>query len=40
MIPVGAAIHGFYAVLDRPDEALAAALLASGARVLQVRIKP
>ena len=34
------AIHGFYAVLDRDDEALARALLASGARVLQVRIKP
>jgi thiamine-phosphate diphosphorylase len=34
------AIRGFYAVLDRDDEALARALLASGARVLQVRIKP
>ena len=34
------AIQGFYAVLDRDDEALARALLASGARVLQVRIKP
>lgn len=34
------AISGFYAVLDRDDEALARALLASGARVLQVRIKP
>lgn len=33
------AIRGFYAVLDRDDEALARALLASGARVLQVRIK-
>lgn len=33
------AIHGFYAVLDRDDEALARAL-ASEARVLQVRIKP
>lgn len=33
-------IAGFYAVLDRDDEALARALLASGARVLQVRIKP
>jgi len=33
-------IRGFYAVLDRDDEALARALLASGARVLQVRIKP
>ena len=36
----GDAIRGFYAVLDRDDEALARALLASGARVLQVRIKP
>lgn len=34
------AIRGFYAVLDRDDESLARALLASGARVLQVRIKP
>lgn len=34
------AIRGFYAVLDRDDEALARALLASGARVLQLRIKP
>ena len=34
------AISGFYAVLDRDDEALCRALLASGARVLQVRIKP
>ena len=34
------AIRGFYAVLDRDDEALARALLAGGARVLQVRIKP
>ena len=33
-------IRGFYAVLDRDDEALARALLAAGARVLQVRIKP
>lgn len=33
-------IAGFYAVLDRADEGLARALLASGARVLQVRIKP
>ena len=33
------AIRGFYAVLDRDDEALAHALL-SEARVLQVRIKP
>ena len=32
-------ISGFYAVLDRDDEALARALLAAGARVLQVRIK-
>lgn len=36
---VSNAIRGFYAVLDRDDEALARALLASGARVLQVRIK-
>lgn len=34
------AIRGFYAVLDREDEALARALLAAGARVLQVRLKP
>lgn len=33
------AIHGFYAVLDRDDEALARALV-SEARVLQLRIKP
>jgi len=33
------AIRGFYAVLDRDDEALAHALL-SEARVLQLRIKP
>ncbi|HEX2686914.1 MAG TPA: thiamine phosphate synthase [Kofleriaceae bacterium] len=33
------AISGFYAVLDRDDEALARALV-STARVLQVRIKP
>jgi thiamine-phosphate pyrophosphorylase len=33
------AIRGFYAVLDREDEALAR-LLVSHARVLQVRIKP
>lgn len=33
------AIQGFYAVLDRDDEALARALV-SEARVLQVRIKP
>ncbi len=35
---VGNAIRGFYAVLDRDDEALARALL-SVARVLQLRIK-
>ncbi len=34
------AIQGFYAVLDRDDEALAGALLEAGARVLQVRLKP
>jgi thiamine-phosphate diphosphorylase len=34
------AITGFYAVLDRDDEALARTLLASGAKVLQLRIKP
>jgi thiamine-phosphate pyrophosphorylase len=42
------AIRGFYAILDRDDEALARALVGSGeggsggggARVLQVRIKP
>src|SRR5262245_24632820 len=33
------AVRGFYAVLDRDDEALASALV-SEARVLQVRIKP
>ena len=34
-------IRGFYAVLDRDDEALARALVVdAGARVLQVRIKP
>lgn len=34
-------IRGFYAILDRDDEALARALvLGGGARVLQVRIKP
>lgn len=33
------AIRGFYAVIDRDDEALARALVAE-ARVLQVRIKP
>jgi thiamine-phosphate pyrophosphorylase len=32
-------VHGFYAVLDRDDEALARALV-SGSRVLQVRVKP
>lgn len=36
---VRAAIRGFYAVLDRDDEALARLLLAH-ARVIQVRIKP
>jgi thiamine-phosphate pyrophosphorylase len=36
---VRAAIRGFYAVLDRDDEALARALVGE-ARVLQVRIKP
>lgn len=36
-----AAIRGFYAILDRADEALARALvIGGGARVLQVRIKP
>lgn len=33
-------VRGFYAVLDRDDESLARALLAGGARVLQVRLKP
>ena len=33
-------LDGFYAVLDRDDAVLARALLASGARILQVRIKP
>jgi thiamine-phosphate diphosphorylase len=36
---VGDVIRGFYAVLDRDDEALARALV-SESRVLQVRIKP
>jgi len=36
-----AAVRGFYAILDRDDEALARALVVDGgARVLQVRIKP
>ena len=34
------AINGFYAVLDRDDESLARALIAGGARILQVRVKP
>ncbi len=39
--PAAPAIRGFYAILDRDDEALARALVgAGGARVLQVRIKP
>jgi thiamine-phosphate pyrophosphorylase len=39
--PAAHAIRGFYAILDRDDEALARALVADGgARVLQVRIKP
>jgi thiamine-phosphate pyrophosphorylase len=37
--PVRDAIRGFYAVLDRDDEALARVLVGE-ARVLQVRIKP
>lgn len=32
-------LRGFYAVLDRDDEPLARALLSSGARILQVRLK-
>ncbi len=32
-------LDGFYAVLDREDEALARTLLANGARILQVRLK-
>lgn len=39
VLNIGDAIRGFYAVLDRDDEALAQALV-SEARVLQVRIKP
>jgi thiamine-phosphate pyrophosphorylase len=39
VLSVGDAIRGFYAVLDRDDEALARVLV-SEARVLQVRIKP
>ncbi|CAN5853252.1 thiamine phosphate synthase [soil metagenome] len=38
--PLLEAIRGFYAVLDREDEQLARTLLSSGARVLQVRLKP
>ena len=34
------ALSGFYAVLDRDDETLARTLLGSGAKVLQIRIKP
>jgi thiamine-phosphate pyrophosphorylase len=37
---VTGAIRGFYAVLDRDDAQLARMLLASGARVIQLRIKP
>ena len=33
-------LSGFYAVLDRDDEALARTLLSSGAKILQVRLKP
>lgn len=33
-------VRGFYAVLDRDDETLARALIAGGARILQVRLKP
>jgi thiamine-phosphate pyrophosphorylase len=40
MTPAAAALRGFYAILDRDDEALARALVGGGARVLQVRIKP
>ncbi|HEY4181014.1 MAG TPA: thiamine phosphate synthase [Kofleriaceae bacterium] len=40
MASVRDAIRGFYAVLDRDDEQLARILLAAGARVLQVRLKP
>lgn len=39
-LTIASTIRGFYAVLDRDDEALARALLASGARVLQLRLKP
>jgi thiamine-phosphate pyrophosphorylase len=35
-----AVLDGFYAVLDRDNEALARTLLVGGARILQVRIKP
>ncbi len=38
-LPVRSAIDGFYAILDRDDDALARALLTGGAKVLQVRIK-
>ena len=37
---INSAISGFYAVLDRDDEELARTLLAAGAKVLQLRIKP
>jgi thiamine-phosphate pyrophosphorylase len=39
MIEVSSNLHGFYAVLDREDEALAK-ILATHACVLQVRLKP
>ena len=41
--PISRAVRGFYAVLDRDDEALAHQLVSlqgAGARVLQLRIKP
>jgi thiamine-phosphate pyrophosphorylase len=37
---MGLVLDGFYAVLDRDDETLARTLIAAGARILQVRIKP
>ena len=39
-LPFARFLDGFYAVLVRDDEVLARALLAGGARILQVRLKP
>jgi thiamine-phosphate pyrophosphorylase len=39
-LSIADSLRGFYAVLDRDDEVLAHRLLSTGARVLQVRLKP